>query len=303
MMRAKMEWTGRFVRYLVHRFVDDKLSNIAAMLTLTSLLGIIPLLAVVFSILAALPLVQHVEEGVQAFILNNFVPAFGQELEQTIRGFIEKASSMKTLGFSSLIATAILLLHTIDQAFNQIWRTQQKRKAIIAFLIYWLVLIFGPLLLGMSIALSSYFTSILVLTDTGRQIDAHLTFFLPWIISSSGLMILYMVIPNSRIKFSHAIAGAFVAGLLFELAKQIFTMYVISFPLQEIIFGALSAVPLFLIWVYISWLVILLGAEVCHGLENFKPELDEIDQFSNHFLDCLMVLKVIKRQAAIGNQP
>ena len=294
-MKARMEWTGKFLHYLVRRFSTDKLSNIAATLTLTSLLAVIPLLAVIFTILSAMPLAENLGSVIQAFIFSNFVPAVTEDLELTVIGFVEKASNMKALGFSSLVITAIMLLRTIDAGFNQIWRTKKRRKAIIAFLIYWSVLILGPLFLGISIALSSYFTSLLLVTDTGRQISAQLTIVLPWLLTTTGLAILYLVIPNSRVKFLHAISGAMVAGILFELSKRLFTMYVTSFPMQEIIFGALSAVPLFMIWVYLSWLVILLGAEVCHGLENFTPERVAASDHDNYFMDSLRVLEVIQQ--------
>ncbi len=302
-MKDWMVWIGKFLKYLAHRFVDDNLSNIAAMLTLTSLLALIPLLAVIFTILSAMPYVQNLGAEIQLYIFSNFVPSFSQNLEQTISGFVQKAADMKTLGFSSLVVTAIMLVRTVDTGFNQIWRTRQKRKALVAFLIYWLVLIVGPLLLGLSIVLTSYFTSLLVLTDTGRQIDAQLTIFLPWMLTTMGLSILYLVIPNIRVKFLHAFIGAMVAGLLFEIAKRLFTMYVTSFPLQEIIFGALSAVPLFLIWIYLSWLVILLGAEVCHGLENFTPDYQDESEQANHFLDCLRVLYFISDKNELDTYP
>ena len=303
MMKAQMEWIGKFLRYLGHRIVKDKLTNIAATLTLTSLLSMIPLLAVVFTFMAAMPITQNLGNYIQEFIFNNFVPAVSYNMEQAVLGFVQKASSMQPLGFSFLVITVIMLLRTIDRGFNQIWRTRQRRKAIIAFLIYWLLLILGPLFLGMSIALTSYFTSILILTDTGRQIGAQLTIVLPWLLTTIGLAIIYMIIPNTKVRFLHSIIGAMVAGFLFELAKKLFTTYVTSFPLQEIIFGALSVVPLFLIWVYLSWLVILLGAEVCHGLENFTPDRDDTDEQSNYFLDSLRVLEVIKKQGTIGHGP
>jgi len=291
-----MEWMGKFLIYLAHRFTYDNLSNIAAMLTLTSLLALIPLLAVIFSILSAVPYVQNLVSEFQIFIFNNLMPSYSQDIEQTVRGFINKASNMKTLGFTSLIVTAIMLLRTVDTGFNQIWRTKQKRKAIVAFLLYWVMLLLGPLLLGLSLVLTSYFTSLLVIIDAGTQISAQLTIVLPWLLTTMGLAILYIVIPNTRVRFIHAITGAMVAGLLFEVAKRLFTMYVTSFPLQEIIFGALSAVPLFLIWVYLSWLIILLGAEVCHGLENFTPDHDEEVEHGNHFLDGLRVLFFISEK-------
>jgi len=291
-----MEWMSKFLIYLAHRFTYDNLSNIAAMLTLTSLLALIPLLAVIFSILSAVPYVQNLVSEFQIFIFNNLMPSYSQDIEQTVRGFINKASNMKTLGFTSLIVTAIMLLRTVDTGFNQIWRTKQKRKAIVAFLLYWVMLLLGPLLLGLSLVLTSYFTSLLVIIDAGTQISAQLTIVLPWLLTTMGLAILYIVIPNTRVRFIHAITGAMVAGLLFEVAKRLFTMYVTSFPLQEIIFGALSAVPLFLIWVYLSWLIILLGAEVCHGLENFTPDHDEEVEHGNHFLDGLRVLFFISEK-------
>ncbi|MCP3675467.1 MAG: YihY family inner membrane protein [Gammaproteobacteria bacterium] len=295
MIKARMEWTGKFLHYLARRFATDKLSNIAATLTLTSLLAVIPLLAVVFTILSALPFAQNLGLEIQAFIFSNFVPAVTDDLQLTVIGFVEKASNMKALGFTFLVITAIMLLRTIDAGFNQIWRTKQRRKALVAFIIYWSVLILGPLFLGISIALSSFFTSLLIVTDTGRQIGAQLTIILPWLLTTIGLAILYLVIPNSRVKISHAITGAMVAGILFELSKRLFTMYVTSFPMQEIIFGALSAVPLFMIWVYLSWLVILLGAEVCHGLENFTPERVGASDHDSYFMDSLRVLEVIQQ--------
>ena len=199
---------------------------------------------------------------------------------------------MQTLGFSTLVLTAILLLRTIDNAFNQIWRIKNQRKTFISFISYWLVLILGPLFLTVSIALSSYFSSLLVVTDTGRQISAFLSIILPWILTTTGLVLLYLIIPNTRIKLSHALIGAVFAGLLFEVAKKLFTIYVTSFPLQEIIYGALSAVPLFIIWIYLSWMLVLLGAEICHGLENYKAQNIDLEN-DNCFLDCLRVLKVI----------
>ncbi|MFT5451672.1 MAG: membrane protein [Enterobacterales bacterium] len=302
MMKAWMEWLRDFICYLGRRLVDDKLSNIAATLTLTTLLAVIPLLAVIFTILAALPIGKDLGLGIQTFIFNNFVPDFSQDIQQTIHDFVLRASDMKTLGFTTLVITAVLLLHTIDKAFNQIWRTVRQRKTIIALIIYWLVLIFGPFLLGVSIALSSYFSSLLVVTDTGKQISSYLTIILPWSLTTIGLTILYILIPNTRVKLSHAVIGAVVAGLLFEASKSLFTMYVTSFPLQEIIYGALSAVPLFIIWVYISWMVILLGAEVCHGLENFQAQTIKSGG-DNYFLDCLRVLKVIENYSLEEKYP
>lgn len=302
MMKAWMERLRDFIRYLGRRLVDDKLSNIAATLTLTSLLAVIPLLAVIFTILAALPIGKDLGIGIQTFIFNNFVPDFSQDIQHTIGDFVHRASDMKALGFSTLVITAILLLHTIDKAFNQIWRTVQQRKTIIAFIIYWLVLILGPLFLGVSIALSSYFSSLLVVTDTGKQLSSYLTIILPWSLTTIGLTILYMLIPNTRVKLTHAVIGAVIAGLLFEASKSLFAMYVTSFPLQEIIYGALSAVPLFIIWVYISWMVILLGAEVCHGLENFQAQSIESED-DNYFLDCLRVLKVIESYSLEDKYP
>ena len=106
-----------------------------------------------------------------------------------------------------------------------------------------------------------------------------------------------MAIPNTRVRFTHALSGAIIAGFLFEVAKRLFTVYVTSFPVQEIIFGALSAVPLFLIWVYISWLIILLGAEICHGIDHFSEQRVKHLDHENYFFDCLKVLHIIDQQS------
>ena len=166
MKQTRMEWIAGFLRYLYFRFSVDKLSNIAATLTLTSLLALVPLLAVIFSLFSALPFMQDIGEEIQSFIFNNFAPSFSENIYQTIQGFVIKAADMKTIGFSSLVITAILLLRTIDTGFNHIWRTKQQRKALVSFAVYWAVLILGPLLLGLSIAVSSYFHSLLLFNDT-----------------------------------------------------------------------------------------------------------------------------------------
>lgn len=270
MMGQRMEWLKQFLRYLFQRLIDDRLTNIAAVLTLNTLLAIIPLLAVIFNILAALPIAETVSKDIESFLFKNFVPAFGQEVELSIKGFVQKASEMQTMGFVILVFTAVLLLRTIDSGINQIWRTVKKRKALISFLFYWLVLLLGPLFLAGSVIVSSYFESVLLLTDTGQKIGIQLTIILPGLLTTLGLSTLYMVIPNKNVRFIHAFTGAFIAAIAFEASKRVFALYVTSFPMQEIIYGALSAVPLFIIWVYVAWIIVLTGAEVTHGLGYFK---------------------------------
>jgi len=255
-----------FIRYLFDQIRQHNVFNLSSTLAFTTLLAFVPLFTVVFAFLSSLPIARDVAVDINHFVLTYFIPEIGPEIEEVLSGFIQNAMRMQLISFISLLVTALMLIATIDKAMHEIWHEARKRTALGSLFIYWLVLIITPLMLATSIAISSYVSTLKWFDEVPEQIGVMWTLILPWLSSTIGLTLLYQVIPSAAVKFRHALFGAMFAALLFELSKRLFSLYIAHFPVQEAIFGALAVFPLFLIWLFVAWLVVLLGAEVCHAL-------------------------------------
>jgi len=277
-----------FLKALLHRFSMDGCMYRASALTLTSLLSVVPLMLVTVSVLAAFPVFAKFGDGIQTFIFNNFVPASGQVVQEYLNGFVSKAGQLSLIGIGVLLVTAVLMLFNIEQAFNVIWRVETRRKGLVAFLLYWAILTLSPLLLGFSLATSSYIISLPLIADTATKFGlmAILLGFLPFVLAVFAFMILYVAIPNCRVPLKDGFISAVITAVLFELAKYGFTFYIKSFNSYEILYGALAALPMFLLWVYLSWIIILFGAELCHSLTYRLSESShrKLDAFTHAYL-------------------
>ncbi|THB71721.1 MAG: virulence factor BrkB family protein [Gammaproteobacteria bacterium] len=260
-----------FLRFLIGRFISNKSTQSATILSYTTLLSIVPLFAVCFSLIAAFPVVNDLRNDIQQFIFNNFIPASGEHMQQYFNEFIGKASKLTGPGILGLVITALLLMSTIDAAMNKIWGVKATRNRIYEFIVYWAVLTLGPLLIGLSLAVTSYMFSLPFLAGEGGAISKPtLLRMLPFISEALAFTFIYMVLPNRKVNFLHALSGAMVAAILFELAKKGFALFVTQFSTYQAIYGALASIPIFLIWVYLSWLVVLFGAEFAHALGSYK---------------------------------
>ena len=180
---------------------------------------------------------------------------------------------MSIMGIASLIVIALLFISSIDQTINRIWRCTNKRSMVQAFTIYWTILSLGPIIIGGSIALSSYIFSI-VKADGFLSIGQHVLSFIPFAFSWLAFAGVYTLVPNQRVSFRYALIGGFVAAFLFNFATDLFTLYITNFPSQQIIYGALAVIPIMFVWIYFSWLIVLIGAEVTSTLEDFLQKHD-----------------------------
>jgi membrane protein len=168
-----------------------------------------------------------------------------------------------------LVVTAFLMLVTIEKAFNTIWRVRQPRRGVSSFLLYWAILSLGPLLLGAGFAVSTYITSLSLLSGPDALIGAKtLLGFMPLLFSVAAFTLIYAAVPNARVPLGHALTGGAFTALLFEAAKALFGLYVSFFPGYQLIYGAFATVPLFLLWIYLSWLIVLFGAELVCNLST-----------------------------------
>lgn len=233
-----------------------------------------PLLTVIYSLLAALPVFQGLADELQLKLFNHLVPATGEVIQCYLGNFAKQARQLTLVGVGVLILTAGLMIVNIEKAFNHIWQVKKQRKGLQAFLIYWATLTLGPLLIGVAMLLSSYLTSLPLLDQlegyTSSDI-AKLWRWLPFIMSGLAFTFIYWAVPNCKVKLRHAAQGGFAMALLFDLAKRCFSWFVASFPSYEFIYGAFAAFPLFLLWIYISWLLILFCAQWV-ALQGLKAE-------------------------------
>lgn len=265
-MLEHLQAARRFVVHLVGRFFADRGPQSAAALTYTTLFAVVPLMTVTFVMLAAVPAFRDLGEPIQAFIFRNFVPSAGEQVQAYLRGFSTQARELTWLGVAVLVATALLTLHTIEDAFNHIWRVRRARRGLSSFLLYWAILSLGPLLLGLGFAAGTYVTSLQLISGPRALPGAGtLIGLMPLLTGIAAFTLLYAAVPNTRVPLRHALLGGCFSALAFEVAKALFALYVSQFPGYQLIYGAFAAVPLFLLWIYLAWLIVLFGAElVCH---------------------------------------
>lgn len=260
---------------IVKQFIEDGLPTRAAALAFTSLLSLVPLMTVSFTILTAFPMFRAVGEQIQTFIFNNFVATSAQMIQMTLTKFSQQAINLSIPGLFFLLITAVLMVYTMEQAFNAIWRVKSSRTGLNAFVMYWAVLTFLPILIGVGIALTSYFFSLPLISETAATLGLNVFYYkyFPYILTFVAFTLLYIILPNCKVRVRHAAAGGLVATILFEISKYGFGLFVVNFPTYELLYGTLAAIPIFLLWVYLSWVIILFGAMVAYMLGARSAEI------------------------------
>ncbi|HEI8868648.1 virulence factor BrkB family protein [Serratia sp. AKBS12] len=260
-----------FGRLLIKRIDSDGLTMLAGHLAYVSLLSLVPLITVVFALFSVFPMFSDVSMQLKSFIFNNFMPAAGNVIQRYLEQFVANSNKMTAVGTCGLIVTALLLMSSVDSVLNTIWRSKNKRPMIYSFAVYWMVLTLGPLLVGASMAISSYLLSLNWLAQTGvNSLVEQLLRIFPLILSWVSFWLLYSVVPTVRVPSRDALIGALVAGLLFELGKKGFALYVTMFPSYQLIYGVLAVIPILFLWVYWSWCIVLLGAEITVTLGEYR---------------------------------
>jgi len=257
----------RLTTHVWRHFGEDRLFDEAASLSYTSLLSMVPLLAVVFGVASAFPVFDQWSEKLQTFVFENFVPAAGEQVHDYLQGFLASVSKLTLPGTLVLILTALLLMVRIERAFNLVWRVPTARSIRNRIIMYWAVLTLGPLALGAAIALSAQpvFEQVVLGADSDSAWRVLGIFGLSWI----GFTLMFLLVPNRRVPVMHALVGAFLSALLFGLAKKAFVAFVANASFN-VLYGTLAAIPIFLSWLYLVWIVILLGASLAASLTTFK---------------------------------
>src|SRR5690606_28411919 len=247
-MRQWLANVVAFWGFLVRRFLDDKGLDSAASLTYTTLFAVVPTMTVTFSIISMVPAFHELGGELQNFIFRNFVPSTGATLLSYLTAFSEQARQLTWVGVIFLVVTALMMMLTIEKAFNTIWRVRQPRRGF---------------------AISTYVAALAMLAGPDALFDvAWLIRSAPLLLEVAAFTLLYAVVPNTRVPLRHALAGGLFSALLVEAAKKLFSLYVGAFPTYQLIYGAFATVPLFLLWIYVCWLIVLLGAELACNLSS-----------------------------------
>ncbi len=264
----------KFFLFSFGKFRQERCFDIANALSYSSLLSIVPLMAVIFAALSIVPEFQDLVRELEAFIFSNFIPASSDAIREAVMSFVKKTSSLTRIGVLSLFLIALFLMWKIDQVFNHIWSVKKNRSYVKTFLTYWAILTLGPIFIGVSLMATSYLTTLPVITDTAQSLGMakYMLQMVAIFFTFIAFYLSYQIIPNTRVKIRHALFGAMLATLLFELSKQGFAWYISSNQTYQNIYGALSVLPIFLIWIYISWVVILYGAIITRCLDIFIAE-------------------------------
>ncbi|WP_058911931.1 virulence factor BrkB family protein [Entomohabitans teleogrylli] len=258
-----------WLKLLWRRIDEDNMTTLAGNLAYVSLLSLVPLVTVVFALFAAFPMFSDISVQLRHFIFANFIPATGDVIQRYIEQFVANSSKMTAVGACGLIVTSLLLMYSIDSALNTIWRSTRKRSPVYSFAVYWMILTLGPLLAGASLAISSYLLSLRWASDFNSVIDYVLRIF-PLLLSWVAFWLLYSVVPTTQVANRDAIVGALVAALLFELGKKGFAIYITMFPSYQLIYGVLAVIPILFVWVYWTWCIVLLGAEITVTLGEYR---------------------------------
>jgi membrane protein len=271
----------RFMQYLIRQFLNNGGIINASALTYTTLFAVVPLMTVTYAMLSAIPSINEYGDVIQNWIFENFVPTTGETIRSYLGEFTGQAKKLTGVGIGFLVITSIMMMRNIEVAFNRIWRVSDQRKGVSSFLLYWAVLSLGPILIGLGLVVTSYVATLPFVNSAADIVGkGRLLLLLPLVMSIVAFTLLYVAVPNCKVPLKNAFIGGVVVAVLFESAKRGFAFYATQFPSYELIYGAFAAVPLFLFWIFISWVIILSGAELTRALTVYKT-LDRTRQFSH----------------------
>ncbi|MGV3726848.1 YihY family inner membrane protein [Hydrogenophaga sp.] len=255
---------------LRERFREDRLGITASALTFTTTISLVPLFTVALAIFSAFPMFERLQATLQRWLVQSLVPPdIAKQVFSYLNQFASKAGQMGWAGALVLLVTALALILTIDRKLNDIWRVRQSRPFTQRVLVYWAVLTLGPLLLAGSLTATSY--AVTVSRGVVSGLPGGVRFLLEAVqfaLLTGGIAALYRYVPNTRVRWSHAWLGALFVGAGLELAKKVLAWYLAQVPTYSVVYGTFATVPILLVWFYVAWVIVLLGAVVAAYLPS-----------------------------------
>ncbi len=260
-----------FARFLARRFLDDRLFQAAAALAYTTVFALVPLAMVVFGVLSAFPVFRDWSADLQDYIFSNFVPGAASALKSRLTDLLQNTGTLTATGVIGVIVSLLLTLNSVESTFNRIWRVAGARPKVSRFLVYWTVFTLGALLAAGSFALSASFYALpLFSTAEGKVLERISLALAPVLIEFFAIVAIYMVVPHRTVKLRYAMAGALLATVLLEAIKWGLSVYLSAFHSYQNLYGALAALPILLLWIYLCWIAVLLGASLASSISAFR---------------------------------
>ncbi|MDE2118144.1 MAG: YihY family inner membrane protein [Betaproteobacteria bacterium] len=305
----KKNWTDlqHLLCFIAARFGQDRCAQMAASLTYTTLLSLVPLITIALTLFSAFPVFADFSGHIKSFLLGNMMPETGKMVLRYVEQFAESAARLTAVGIVFLALTAMLMMHTIDDAFNTIWRVSRPRPLVQRVLVYWAVLTLAPLLIGGSLSLTSWLVGMSV--GYARQIPelgVAMLKVVPVLLTTLAFSLLFRVVPNRYVPMRHATTGGVVAALAFESMNRAFAFYIAHFPTYKLVYGAFASIPIFLLWIYLSWLTILMGALIAASLSHwrgdFAQNISPVEQLY-YALHILRTMSESMRSGAVQTLP
>lgn len=289
-------------RIVMRRFYFDDCMQIASSLTFTSLLSIVPIVTVALTVITAFPVFGEMTTALQVFLLENMMPSSADVIASYTQQFTKNAAGLTAIGIVFLFVTSVMLLLTIDRAFNDIWRVKKPRSIVSRVFVYWTLITVGPVLIGGSLTLTSWLVGQAVGYARGVPgFGVAVLSIVPVFLTSVAFSLLYVAMPNRRIRARDAMIGGLLAGVAFEVMKRAFAFYVAQFPTYTLVYGAFATVPIFLLWIYVSWLVVIFGAVVVASLPEWRDGAGQARPVpGSDFFDALQILKILWRAHSSG---
>lgn len=297
--------TYKVLRFAATRGSEQRIAQVAGSLTFTTVLSLIPFVAVALALFTAFPMFADLRTEVQNFMFENLMPEHTSDaILRYINQFSAKANRLTLVGLLFLGITAITMLLTVDRALNNIWLVKKQRPIAHRVLVYWAVITLGPFLLGISLWATSYVGGMSAgLIKEMPGVLQVLVELLPVVLMGLAFAALYTVVPNRDVLRRDALIGGFLAAILFELTKQGFALYIKKFPTYTVVYGAFAALPIFFLWIYLSWLVTLFGATVTAILPMLRDgRWERTYRPGTDFADALALLHQLYG-AAVHPQP
>ena len=262
----------QFIIFVIRRFEANSCREQAGSLTYTTLFAVVPMLTVFLVIISSIKALEPARQQLQQLIYSNFLPKTSIAFDKALNAFTDNSSNLTIIGVLFLFVTTVMMLTSIETAFNKIWRVKETRNGIVGFMRYWTIISLGPILLGCAFVISSTLASLNVLSNNFAGYEVNGAALL-WVISFGltvvGFFTLYWTIPNRSVPVRSAIIAAVFSAVTFELVKNLFGFVMTNFTSYQLVYGAFAAVPIFLLWIFLSWNVVLLGVEISYALTAF----------------------------------